>query len=379
MFPVFPGTLSYFLRETTVVFPSFREDTALSFRNPFAIRQFSGIFLSVGIRVAGPSAGALRRKEGSPVPGQRCARLVPDDSGVFLRRILYGVDDMSRIDTLFARLKAENRAAFIPFIMAGDPDGPGSLDLMRRLPGAGADMIELGMAFTDPVADGPVIQKAGLRALESGQTLAKTIKMVHRFRQHDTGTPVVLMGYYNPVHAYGTDRFIADAADAGVDGLIVVDLPPEEDAALCIPARKAGLDFIRLVTPSTDPDRLLNIVKNASGFIYYVSIAGVTGRKAGSIDHVRDAVSRIRKATSLPVAVGFGIRTGEQAGLFATVADGVVTGSALVETLEKSLTVPLEDGPRDADTVPAGHEYTAGSMLDLARTMSHAVRASGNV
>ena len=216
---------------------------------------------------------------------------------------------MSRIKQRFDKLRAQNRAAFIPFIMGGDPDFETSLKLLETLPDAGADIIELGVAFTDPMADGPAIQAAGLRALDAGQTLSRTLEMVRQFRVGDRETPIILMGYYNPFYAYGVDAFLKDASTAGVDGLIIVDLPPEEDAELCLPARAAGLDFIRLATPTTDDARLPDVVKNTSGFVYYVSVAGITGKKAGGTTDVEAAVRRLRGASGLPVAVGFGVKT----------------------------------------------------------------------
>ncbi len=272
---------------------------------------------------------------------------------------------MSRIQARFEKLKAENRAAFIPFIMAGDPDLAASLDLMKKLPAAGADLIELGVAFTDPMADGPAIAASGLRALKSGQTLVKTLEMVRSFRSGDKDTPVILMGYYNPFYAYGPQKFVADATDAGVDGLIIVDLPPEEDAELCLPARAAGLDFIRLATPTTDDARLPAVVRNTSGFVYYVSVAGVTGKPAGQTQTVKLALDRIRLASGLPVAVGFGIKTGEKAREFAVFADAVVVGSALVDEFAKA----LEDKPGETDN-------GVNAVLRLAQDISGSIRAA---
>src|SRR6266567_3866356 len=218
----------------------------------------------------------------------------------------------TRIDKRFAALKAEGRAALVTYLMAGDPDTEASLAIVKALPGAGADVIELGVPFTDPMADGPAIQAAGLRALNAGQTLVKTLAMVREFRKADRDTPVVLMGYYNPIYIYGNERFLADAKAAGVDGLIIVDLPPEEDEELCIPALKAGLNFIRLATPTTDDNRLPAVLANTSGFVYYVSITGITGAAAPDPGKVRQAVARIKRHTTLPVAVGFGVRSGDQ-------------------------------------------------------------------
>lgn len=257
---------------------------------------------------------------------------------------------MSRIAEAFARAQREGRAAFVPFIMAGDPDAEISAALLAALPAAGADVIELGVAFTDPMADGPSIQAAGLRALKSGQTLSRTLAMVRRFRDDGGGTPIILMGYANPIHRRGFDVFAAEAAAAGVDGLIVVDLPPEEDAPLRVAAAARGVDMIRLATPTTDAARLPTVVKEAAGFIYYVSVAGVTGRKSALRDDVAPAVARIRAASGLPVAVGFGVRTGEQAAAFARCADGVVVGSAIVDALAASVAV-VPVGERTAATV----------------------------
>jgi tryptophan synthase alpha chain len=243
----------------------------------------------------------------------------------------------TRIETRFAALKEEGRAALVTFTMAGDPDYDTSLAIAKALPKAGADIIELGMPFTDPMADGPAIQAAGLRALKSGQRMTKTLAMVREFRKEDSETPIVLMGYYNPIFIYGSDRFLSDAKAAGVDGLIVVDLPPEEDDELCLPALKAGLNFIRLATPTTDDRRLPTVLTNTSGFVYYVSITGITGAAAPDTTRVATAVKRIKRHTGLPVAVGFGVRTAEQARAIAEGADGVVVGSALVDALRNSL------------------------------------------
>jgi tryptophan synthase alpha chain len=239
----------------------------------------------------------------------------------------------SRIDARFAALKAENRAAFVAFVMAGDPNYETSLEIAKGLPGAGVDVIEIGMPFTDPMADGPAIQLAGQRALESGQTLAKTLELVRRFRETNQSTPIVLMGYYNPIYIYGSDRFLSDAKAAGVDGLIVVDLPPEEDEELCIPAVAAGVHFIRLATPTTDAARLPKVLQNTSGFLYYVSITGITGAASPDADVVGAAVTRLKAATDLPVCVGFGVNTPEQAAGIAKHADGVVVGSAIVKKI----------------------------------------------
>ena len=238
---------------------------------------------------------------------------------------------MTRIETKFAALRAEGKKAFVSYIMAGDPDLDTSLRLMKGLPAAGVDVIELGMPFTDPMADGPTIQLAGQRALDGGQTLQKTLDMVADFRKGDDVTPIVMMGYYNPIYSRGVDRFLADAKAAGVDGLIVVDLPPEEDAELCIPAQKAGLNFIRLATPTTDAKRLPKVLQNTSGFVYYVSITGITGAAAAEAGDVAPEVARIKASTDLPVIVGFGITTPDAARAIASVADGCVVGSAIVK------------------------------------------------
>lgn len=240
---------------------------------------------------------------------------------------------MTRIDDTFARLKAEGKKAFVAYIMGGDPDAESSLALMQGLPRAGVDIIELGMPFTDPMADGPTIQAAGQRALEGGMTLAKVLNMVRRFREGDPATPIVLMGYYNPIYSRGVDRFLAEAKEAGIDGLIVVDLPPEEDSELCIPAQQAGLNFIRLATPTTDARRLPKVLQNTSGFVYYVSITGITGAASAEAADVGPEVARIKAATDLPVIVGFGITTPESAKTIAGVADGCVVGSAIVKSV----------------------------------------------
>ncbi|KSW25005.1 MULTISPECIES: tryptophan synthase subunit alpha [unclassified Pseudomonas] len=240
---------------------------------------------------------------------------------------------MSRLQTRFAELKQQNRAALVTFITAGDPGYSTSLDILKGLPEAGADVIELGMPFTDPMADGPAIQLANIRALGNGQNLARTLKMVREFRAGNDSTPLVLMGYFNPIHYYGVERFVADAKEAGVDGLIIVDLPPEHNEDLCQPAQAAGLDFIRLTTPTTDDARLPTVLAGSSGFVYYVSVAGVTGAGAATLEHVEQAVARLRRHTDLPVAIGFGIRTPEHAASVARLADGVVVGSALVDKI----------------------------------------------
>lgn len=241
--------------------------------------------------------------------------------------------DMTRIDDTFARLRAEGKKAFVAYVMAGDPDLETSLAVMQGLPAAGVDVIELGVPFTDPMADGPTIQLAGQRALEGGQTLQKTLDMVAEFRKGDNATPIVLMGYYNPIYSRGVDKFLVDAAAAGVDGLIVVDLPPEEDSELCLPAQAAGLNFIRLATPTTDAKRLPKVLQNTSGFVYYVSVTGITGAAAAQATEVGPEVARIKQSTDLPVIVGFGINTPEAARTIASVADGCVVGSAIVKEI----------------------------------------------
>ena len=256
----------------------------------------------------------------------------------------------TRIDRRFAALKEEGRAALVTFTMAGDPDYDTSLAIATALPKAGADVIELGMPFTDPMADGPAIQAAGVRALKGGQRMTKTLALVREFRNSDDTTPIVLMGYYNPIYIYGVDKFLADAKTAGVDGLIVVDLPPEEDDELCLPTLKAGLNFIRLATPTTDDKRLPAVLNNTSGFVYYVSITGITGAAAPDTSKVTTAVARIKRHTKLPVAVGFGVKTAEDARAIASGADGVVVGSALVDALRLSLDKNGKAGP---DTVRA--------------------------
>ncbi|HUI14990.1 MAG TPA: tryptophan synthase subunit alpha [Xanthobacteraceae bacterium] len=271
----------------------------------------------------------------------------------------------TRIDRRFAALKQEGRAALVTFTMAGDPDRDTALAILKALPAAGADVIELGMPFTDPMADGPAIQAAGLRALNAGQDMKRTLALVRDLRRGDDATPVVLMGYYNPIYVYGPERFLADAKGAGVDGLIVVDLPPEEDAELCLPALKAGLNFIRLATPTTDDKRLPAVLKNTSGFVYYVSITGVTGSAAPDPGKVKDAVARIKRHTKLPVCVGFGVRTAEQARAIAQAGDGVVVGSALVDAVRQSL---------DADGKAT--KATVSSVTALVRALADGVRGA---
>ena len=249
----------------------------------------------------------------------------------------------TRIDTRFAALKAEGRAGLVTFITAGDPDLETSFDILKGLPDAGADLIELGMPFTDPMADGPAVQASSLRALKAGHTTKKTLNLVRRFRELDSDTPIVLMGYYNPIYSYGNEKFLADAKSAGVDGLIIVDLPPEEDDELCIPAKAAGLNFIRLATPTTDAARLPKVLSNTSGFVYYVSITGVTGTAIPDSDRVKTAVAAIKAHTDLPVGVGFGVNTAEQAQEIAIGADAVVVGSALVSQVEKAQVEGTQD------------------------------------
>ena len=242
---------------------------------------------------------------------------------------------MTRIDAKFAALKAQGKKAFVAYVMAGDPDYDTSLEIVKGMPEAGVDIIELGLPFTDPMADGPTIQLAGQRALEGGMTLNKTLDLARSFREHDDTTPIVLMGYYNPIYSHGVEQFLTDAKEAGIDGLIVVDLPPEEDSELCIPAQAAGLNFIRLATPTTDDKRLPKVLQNTSGFVYYVSITGITGAASAVATDVAPEVARIQAATDIPVIVGFGIRTPEASRDIASVADGAVVGSAIVDLIGK--------------------------------------------
>ena len=273
--------------------------------------------------------------------------------------------ETGRIDRRFAALRKEGRAALVTFTMAGDPDYATSLAILKALPKAGADVIELGMPFTDPMADGPAIQAAGLRALHAGQNMKKTLATVREFRAGDDATPLVLMGYYNPIYLYGVERFLSHAKAAGVDGLIVVDLPPEEDSELCLPAMKAGLNFIRLATPTTDEKRLPTVLTNTSGFVYYVSITGITGAAAPDTSKVAAAVARIKRHTKLPVCVGFGVRTAAHARAIAEGAEGVVVGSALVEAVRQSL------GPDGKPTTA-----TVAAVTDLTRALADGVRAA---
>ena len=271
----------------------------------------------------------------------------------------------TRIDQRFGELERRGRAGLVTFVTAGDPDYATSLAILAALPAAGADVIELGMPFTDPMADGPAIQASSQRALKAGQTLRKTLDMVRAFRRRDDATPVVLMGYYNPIYICGVERFLADATGAGVDGLIVVDLPPEEDDELCLPALAAGLNFIRLATPTTDDNRLPAVLANTSGFVYYVSITGITGAAAPDTRRVVEAVARIKRHTSLPVAVGFGVKTAEHARAIAAGADAVAVGSALVEAIRSSL-----------DPSGRATERTQAAVADLVAALAAGVRAA---
>ena len=270
----------------------------------------------------------------------------------------------SRIEARFAQCRAEGRAALVTYVMAGDPDPETSLAVLESLPRSGADIVEFGLPFTDPMADGPAIQAAGLRALKGGQTTAGTLDLVRRFRQEDAATPVILMGYYNPLYQFGVERFLLDAKGAGVDGLIVVDLPPEEDEELCLPALAAGLAFIRLATPTTNERRLPAVLANTSGFVYYVSITGITGAATPDFGKVAAAVDRIKRHTPLPVAVGFGVKRAEHAAAIAEGADGVVVGSALVEAVRGSL-----------DAEGRATERTVGAVAELVRNLAEGVRS----
>ncbi|HSM42482.1 MAG TPA: tryptophan synthase subunit alpha [Afifellaceae bacterium] len=271
----------------------------------------------------------------------------------------------TRIDRTFRKLDKAARPGLVTFVTAGDPDYETSMAILRAMPAAGADIVELGMPFSDPMADGPAIQAAGLRALKAGQTMVKTLQLVRSFREEDQETPIVLMGYYNPIYIYGAERFLEDAREAGVDGLIIVDLPPEEDEELCIPALKAGLNFIRLATPTTDDARLPKVLSNTSGFVYYVSITGITGAASPDTMKVADAVDRIKRHTDLPVAVGFGVRTATQAAAIGRNADGVVVGSAIVSAIADSL-----DG--DGRATPR----TVTAVRELVEHLAQGVRAS---
>jgi tryptophan synthase alpha chain len=271
----------------------------------------------------------------------------------------------TRIDRRFEKLKAEGRPALVTYFMGGDPDYDTSLAIMKALPKAGSDVIELGMPFSDPMADGPAIQAAGLRALKGGQTLEKTLRLAREFRAGDNETPIVMMGYYNPIYIYGVDRFLADAIDAGIDGLIVVDLPPEMDEELCIPALKAGINFIRLATPTTDDKRLPKVLQNTSGFVYYVSMTGITGSALADTGAVAEAVKRIKGHTNLPVCVGFGVKTAEQARVIGASADGVVVGTAIVNAVANVI------GPRGEKTADP-----AEAVATLVNGLSQGVRAA---
>jgi tryptophan synthase alpha chain len=273
-----------------------------------------------------------------------------------------------RIEARFAELRRAGRAGLVTFLTAGDPDLATSQALIDGLPAAGADVIEIGMPFTDPMADGPSIQAAGLRALKAGMTLKGVLDLVRGFRQRDDTTPLILMGYYNPVYVYGVDRFLADAKSAGVDGLIIVDLPPEEDAELCIPALAAGLNFIRLATPTTDDRRLPAVLANTSGFVYYVSITGITGAATPDPSRVGTAVARIKRHTDLPVAVGFGVKNAATAEAIARQADGVVVGTALVDALKGSL-----------DAENRATAQTVSAVSDLVADIAGGVRAAQRV
>ncbi|ESY07114.1 tryptophan synthase subunit alpha [Mesorhizobium sp. C386A] len=272
---------------------------------------------------------------------------------------------VTRIDRRMAKLKAEGRPALVTYFMSGDPDYDTALSIMKALPKAGADIIEMGMPFSDPMADGPAIQAAGLRALKGGQTLVKTLKTAADFRAIDNETPIVLMGYYNPIYIYGVDRFLKDAIASGIDGLIVVDLPPEMDEELCIPALKAGINFIRLATPTTDDKRLPKVLQNTSGFVYYVSMTGITGSALADTGKVAAAVKRIKGHTDLPVCVGFGVKTAEQARIIGANADGVVVGTAIVNAVANVL------GPKGEKTADP-----AEAVATLVSGLSQGVRSA---
>lgn len=271
----------------------------------------------------------------------------------------------TRIERRFAELKAAKRGGLVVFVTAGDPTYEVSREIVLSLPNAGADVIELGMPFTDPMADGPAIQASSLRALRNGQNMVKTLNLVREFRAKDQNTPIVLMGYFNPIYSYGVEKFLKDAGTAGVDGLIVVDLPPEEDTELCLPAMKAGLNFIRLATPTTDDKRLPTVLNNTSGFVYYVSIMGITGTRSASDVDITAAVSRLKRHTDLPIAVGFGISTPERAAAVAKVADAAVVGSAVVNRIAAEMGADGRPGPRAAEAV-----------LELVKSLAAGVRAA---
>ncbi len=279
---------------------------------------------------------------------------------------------MTRIDKRFAELKREGRAGLVTFVTAGDPDYDNSLAILKALPQAGADIIELGMPFSDPMADGPAIQASSQRALAAGQTMQKTLAMVKSFRKNDNSTPLVLMGYYNPIYVYPVDRFVADAVEAGADGLIVVDMPPEEDAELRPAAAAAGLNFIRLATPTTDAKRLPAVLANTSGFVYYVSIAGITGTKAPDLAEVEGHVRRIKAQTDLPIAVGFGVKTEEQVSKLSRIADGVVVGSALVTAIAQSL-------DKEGRATSATQHDVLGLVERLAAALRHPAEATSAI
>jgi tryptophan synthase alpha chain len=277
---------------------------------------------------------------------------------------------MSRIDRRFADLRDQGRAALVTFVMGGDPDPATSLALLKALPEAGADLIEIGMPFTDPMADGPAIQAAGLRALRAGMTLHGVLHLVAEFRKTDAHTPIVLMGYYNPIYVYGVEKLLVDAKAAGADGMIVVDLPPEEDDELCLPALRAGLSFIRLATPTTDEARLPAVLANTSGFVYYVSIAGITGAGRPDYSRVAEAVARIKAHTPLPVAVGFGVKDAAAAATIAAHADGVVVGSALIDVLAKTLDEKGRGGDAAVQAVTALVRELASGVAGAAKNSS---------
>lgn len=279
-----------------------------------------------------------------------------------------GAPDSGRIRRRFESLRQEGRGGLVTFVTAGDPDYETSKEIVLGLPGAGADVIELGMPFSDPMADGPAVQAASLRALKSGMKLAKVLRMVREFRAIDDATPIVLMGYFNPIYSYGVDKFLAEARESGVDGLIVVDLPPEEDAELCVPALDAGLNFIRLATPTTDDKRLPAVLANTSGFVYYVSVMGTTGTKSATDEAVRTAVERLRRHTDLPISVGFGIKTPENVRAVASVANAAVVGSAIVERVVAGL-----------DATGRAKPALAASVLDYVRELAAGVRGQGGV
>lgn len=264
--------------------------------------------------------------------------------------------DSGRIEKRFAALKAEGRGGFVTFLTAGDPDYETFEKILLGLPNAGADVIELGMPFSDPMADGPAIQASSLRALKAGANMGRTLDLVRSFRAQDSETPIILMGYYNPIYNYGVEAFLKDARDVGVDGLIVVDLPPEEDSELCLPALQAGLNFIRLATPTTDDERLPTVLRNTSGFVYYVSVLGITGTKSAAEVEIKEAVERLQRHTDLPVAVGFGIRTPEAVREIASTADAAVVGSAIVEKIANDLD---ENGRPSANLVKTVHDYVS--------------------